>query len=121
MARDFIPEKVITPPRPTTSAARFHATTCSLFTHLPRRDLLGNPLVYTRIPIRYRGVGKRACSASFLVEVFSETRFLRLGAHEVHVSMIPFPVSTQYTPGVIPFGREAVRLFLSRGPTPPQR
>jgi hypothetical protein len=41
-----------------------------------RRLILGNPDSYTRIPIRYRGVCKRACSASFLEEVFPETRGL---------------------------------------------
>src|SRR5215213_8709840 len=46
---------------------------------LPRTDILGNPPnddSYTRIPIRYRGVGRRACSASFLEEFFSETSFM---------------------------------------------
>ena len=49
----------------------------ALFTENPRRDVLGNwanTYSYTRIPIRYQGVGKRACSASFLEEFFSETR-----------------------------------------------
>src|ERR687890_2904388 len=32
-------------------------------------------LSYARIPIRYWGVGKRACSASFLEEFFSETQW----------------------------------------------
>src|SRR5215208_1324417 len=45
-----------------------------LFTRLPRRLILGNLHSYTRIPIRYRGVGKRDCSTSFLEEFFSETR-----------------------------------------------
>jgi len=31
-----------------------------LFTELPRRVLLGNLHSYSRTPIRYRGVGKRA-------------------------------------------------------------
>src|SRR5215203_3421674 len=45
-----------------------------LFTELPRRLILGNTYPYTRMLMRYRGVGKRsfACSASFLVEFFSE-------------------------------------------------
>ena len=30
---------------------------------------------YTRIPIGYRRVGKRPCSASFLEEFFSETQW----------------------------------------------
>src|SRR5215208_5400334 len=42
---------------------------------LPRADILGNPYPYTRMLMRYRGVGKRACSASFLEEFFSETQF----------------------------------------------
>jgi hypothetical protein len=50
-----------------------------LFTGLPRRPILGNSYSYTRIPIRCRGVGKRACSASFRVEFFSETEFPALG------------------------------------------
>src|SRR5215213_2953485 len=33
-----------------------------------------NSPAYTRIPIWYRSVGKRACSASFREEFFSETR-----------------------------------------------
>jgi hypothetical protein len=41
---------------------------------LPRADILGNPYPYTRMLMRYRGVGKRACSASFLEEFFSETQ-----------------------------------------------
>src|ERR687890_387843 len=32
------------------------------------------PYSSTRIPVRYWGVGKRACSAGFLEEFFSETR-----------------------------------------------
>ena len=49
-----------------------------LFTELPRRLILGNPDSYARIPIRYRGVGKRACSTSFLVEFFPESYWLCL-------------------------------------------
>src|SRR5215203_4899765 len=49
-----------------------------LFTGLPRRLILGNPDSYARIPIRYRGVGKRACSTSFLVEFFPESYWLCL-------------------------------------------
>src|SRR5215212_6008972 len=45
-----------------------------LSTKSPRRLILGNLHSYTRIPIRYRGVGKRACSASFLEEGFPETK-----------------------------------------------
>jgi hypothetical protein len=45
----------------------------ALFTENPRMSLLGNSHSYTRIPIRYRGVCKRACSAGFLEEFFSET------------------------------------------------
>src|SRR5215217_2361281 len=45
-----------------------------LFTEMPRRLILGNSYSYARIPVPYRGVGKRACSASFLEEFFSETR-----------------------------------------------
>src|SRR5215217_9158884 len=41
---------------------------------LPRADILGNPYPYTRMLMRYRGVGKRACSASCLEEFFSEDR-----------------------------------------------
>src|SRR5215213_1733025 len=48
----------------------------SHFTKLPRRVLLGNLHSYTCIPIRYRSVGKQACSPGFLEEFFSETRFL---------------------------------------------
>jgi hypothetical protein len=32
------------------------------------------PIQYARIGIRYRSVGKRACSPGFLEEFFSETR-----------------------------------------------
>ena len=42
-------------------------------TEFPVRLIRGNPGSYTRIPIRYRGVGKRACSVSFREEFFSET------------------------------------------------
>src|SRR5215216_409742 len=45
---------------------------------LPRRLILGNPDSYTRIPIRYRSVWERACSPSFLEEVFPETRGLSM-------------------------------------------
>src|SRR5215213_5404373 len=38
-----------------------------------------NSPAYTRIPIWYRSVGKRACSASFLEEFFSETQFPAYG------------------------------------------
>src|SRR5215218_3489080 len=41
---------------------------------LPVKRVLGNSRTYTRIPLQYRGVGKRACSASFREEVFSETQ-----------------------------------------------
>src|SRR5215212_619506 len=51
-----------------------------LCTELPVRILLGNPHSYTRIPVRYRGVGKRACSPGFLEEFFSETQFPAFGA-----------------------------------------
>ena len=44
-----------------------------LFTESPRRLILGNPDSYARISIRCRGVGKRACSVSFLEEFFSES------------------------------------------------
>src|SRR5919199_1739427 len=44
-----------------------------LFSENPRRVLLGSLHSYMRIPTRYRGVGKRACSASFLEGVFLET------------------------------------------------
>jgi hypothetical protein len=43
------------------------------FQTVSRRVLLGNLQSYTRVPIRYRGVGKRACSPGFLEEFFSET------------------------------------------------
>jgi hypothetical protein len=39
----------------------------------PAYRVLGNSPAYARIPVRYRGVGKRACSPGFLQEVFSET------------------------------------------------
>src|SRR5215216_118994 len=45
----------------------------TLCTELPRGLILGNSYSYARIPIRYRGVCKRACSAGFLEELFSET------------------------------------------------
>src|SRR5215213_4206154 len=38
-----------------------------------------NSPAYTRIPIWYRSVGKRACSASFLEEFFSETQGMKRG------------------------------------------
>src|ERR671921_916880 len=46
-----------------------------LFTHLSRRVLLENPDSYTRISIRYRGVGKRnyTRSPNHREELFSET------------------------------------------------
>jgi len=44
-----------------------------LFTELSRGVLLGNPYPYARIGIRYRSVGKRACSPGFREEFFSET------------------------------------------------
>ena len=40
----------------------------------PTRVLLGNLQLYTRIPLRYRGVGKWACSTNYREEFFSETR-----------------------------------------------
>src|SRR5215212_6465392 len=54
------------------SYALFLLTTGSIC-ELPIRLILGNPHPYARIPIRYRGVGKRACSPGFLEEFFSET------------------------------------------------
>src|SRR5215212_3372644 len=54
------------PPR--TRAGFFSAT------QFPTNGLLGNSPAYARIPIRCRGVGKRAYSSSFLVGGFSETR-----------------------------------------------
>src|SRR5215218_5671003 len=45
-----------------------------LFAENPRGLILGNPRPYTRMLMRYRGVGKRACSVSFLEEFFSETQ-----------------------------------------------
>ena|SRR5215211_499185 len=44
-----------------------------LSTSLPRRLILGNSYSYARIPIWYRGIGKRACSPGYLEEFFSET------------------------------------------------
>src|SRR5215216_5603506 len=41
---------------------------------LPSNSMLGNPYPYTRMLMRYRGVGERTCSASFLEEFFSETQ-----------------------------------------------
>src|SRR5215211_1316560 len=40
-------------------------------------DILGNLPSYTRTPMRCRGVGKRACSPSFLEEFFSETQGIK--------------------------------------------
>src|SRR5215213_8557768 len=59
-----------------TSGSMF-STLCYLLSL--RRLILGNPDSYTRIPIRYRGVGKRACSASFREELFSEARRTSVG------------------------------------------
>jgi hypothetical protein len=42
-------------------------------TELPVYAVLGNSPAYARIPIRCRGVGKRAYSSSFLVGFFPET------------------------------------------------
>jgi hypothetical protein len=44
-----------------------------LFTENPRRFVTGTPYSPTRITLRYRSVGKRACSPGFLEEFFSET------------------------------------------------
>jgi hypothetical protein len=40
------------------------------------RDFLGNLQSYSHIPIRYRGVGKQACSVSCREEFFSETEHI---------------------------------------------
>ena len=45
-----------------------------LFAENPRGLILGNPRPYTRMLMRYRGVGKRACSVSFLEEFFSDSQ-----------------------------------------------
>jgi hypothetical protein len=41
--------------------------------NFPVYGVLGNPYSYTRIPILYGSVGRRACSPGFLEEFFSET------------------------------------------------
>jgi hypothetical protein len=46
----------------------------TLFTQLPSTGILRHLHSYTRIPIRYWGVGKRACSPGFL-ERLSAKRF----------------------------------------------
>src|SRR5829696_4655350 len=50
---------------------------------LPRRLILGNSDSYTRIPVRYRGVGMRACSPGFLEEFFSETELPALPSRDL--------------------------------------
>ena len=45
-----------------------------LFTENSRRVLLGNLQSYTRIPIRYRGVGKWACSTKRITEKSSSRK-----------------------------------------------
>jgi len=43
-----------------------------LLSELPLKRVLGTSPAYTLIPVRYRGVGKRACSANCREEFFSE-------------------------------------------------
>src|SRR5215217_8685265 len=60
---------------------------------MPRRLILGNLHSYTRIPIRYRGVCKRACSPGFREEFFSDTQ----GWKRAKVSNSPSPGSFPFS------------------------